>query len=130
MDLRMDNVQAEDESSVVAALSLAAHGIEFSDAIHLTSRPPGARLSLLTAPSFAGPRVPVRCCHRLGSRKVTPDADLTNDLERGCIWNEWASHKDEVTPAAIQSRAQSIGFSNEDRISARSQVPKTNPRNC
>ena len=39
--LGLKNVQAEDESSLAAALSLTAHGIEFADAIHLTSRPHG-----------------------------------------------------------------------------------------
>jgi len=40
--LGLDNVQAEDEPAVAAALALTAHGIEFADALHLTSRPPGA----------------------------------------------------------------------------------------
>jgi len=40
--LGLKNVHAEDESSLAAALSLAAHGIEFADAIHLSSRPPKA----------------------------------------------------------------------------------------
>jgi predicted nucleic-acid-binding protein len=40
--LGLDDVHAEDESSVAAALSLAAHGIGFADALHLSSRPPGA----------------------------------------------------------------------------------------
>ena len=39
--LGLKNVQAEDESSLAAALSLTAHGIEFADAIHLSSRPHG-----------------------------------------------------------------------------------------
>ena len=43
--LGLKNVQAEDESSVAAALSLAAEGIEFADALHLSSRPPGAELA-------------------------------------------------------------------------------------
>ena len=38
--LGLKNVCAEDESSVVAALALTAHGIEFADAMHLSSRPP------------------------------------------------------------------------------------------
>jgi predicted nucleic-acid-binding protein len=38
--LGLKNVRAEDESSVAAALSLTAHGIEFADALHLSSRPP------------------------------------------------------------------------------------------
>ena len=40
--LGLPDVHAEDESSVAAALALAAHGIEFADAMHLGSRPPGA----------------------------------------------------------------------------------------
>jgi predicted nucleic-acid-binding protein len=40
--LGLENVQAEDESSVAAALALAARGIEFADAMHLGSRPRGA----------------------------------------------------------------------------------------
>jgi predicted nucleic-acid-binding protein len=40
--LGLENVQAEDEPGVAAALALTAHGIEFADAMHLASRPPGA----------------------------------------------------------------------------------------
>jgi predicted nucleic-acid-binding protein len=40
--LGLENVHAEDEPGVAAALALAAHGIEFADALHLASRPPGA----------------------------------------------------------------------------------------
>jgi predicted nucleic-acid-binding protein len=40
--LGLRNVHAEDESGVAAALGLAAQGIEFADAIHLSSRPAGA----------------------------------------------------------------------------------------
>ena len=40
--LGLENVQAEDESSVAAALAITAHGVEFADALHLGSRPPGA----------------------------------------------------------------------------------------
>ena len=40
--LGLENVQAEDESSVAAALALTTRGIEFADALHLCSRPPGA----------------------------------------------------------------------------------------
>ena len=35
-------MQAEDEAAVAAALALTSHGIEFADALHLASRPPGA----------------------------------------------------------------------------------------
>jgi predicted nucleic-acid-binding protein len=40
--LGLKNVRVEDESSVAAALALTAHGIELADALHLSSRPPGA----------------------------------------------------------------------------------------
>ena len=40
--LGLKNVQIEDEPSVAAALALTLHGIEFADAIHLSSRPSGA----------------------------------------------------------------------------------------
>jgi hypothetical protein len=40
--LGLKNVQAEDESSVAAALALTTHGIELADAMHLSSRPPEA----------------------------------------------------------------------------------------
>lgn len=38
--LGLDNVRVEDESAIAAALALVAHGIEFADAMHLSSRPP------------------------------------------------------------------------------------------
>lgn len=41
--LGLKNVHAEDEPSVAAALALTVHGIAFADAIHLSSRPSGAR---------------------------------------------------------------------------------------
>lgn len=40
--LGLKNVRTEDESSVAAALALTARGIELADAMHLSSRPPGA----------------------------------------------------------------------------------------
>ena len=40
--LGLRNVQVEDEASVAAALTLTANGIELADAMHLSSRPPGA----------------------------------------------------------------------------------------
>jgi len=40
--LGLRNVQVEDEASVAAALALTAHGMELADAMHLSSRPPGA----------------------------------------------------------------------------------------
>ncbi len=40
--LGLKNVHTEDKPSVAAALALTAHGIELADAMHLTSRPPGA----------------------------------------------------------------------------------------
>src|ERR1017187_9792647 len=41
--LGLKNVQVEDESSLAAALTLTASGIELADAMHLSSRPPGAK---------------------------------------------------------------------------------------
>src|SRR5664280_732394 len=40
--LGLENVHAEDEPSVAAALALTAKGIELADAMHLSSRPPAA----------------------------------------------------------------------------------------
>ena len=40
--LGLKNAHTEDEPSVAAALALTAHGIEFADALHWSSRPPGA----------------------------------------------------------------------------------------
>lgn len=40
--LGLKNVRAEDESSVAAALALTAQGIEFADALHLSTTPPNA----------------------------------------------------------------------------------------
>jgi predicted nucleic-acid-binding protein len=40
--LGLRNVHSEDEPSVAAALALTVHGIELADALHLSSRPPGA----------------------------------------------------------------------------------------
>jgi len=40
--LGLRNVHTEDKPSLAAALALSARGIELADAIHLTSRPPGA----------------------------------------------------------------------------------------
>lgn len=40
--LGLENVHVEDEPAVAEALALTAHGIELADALHLTSRPPGA----------------------------------------------------------------------------------------
>jgi predicted nucleic-acid-binding protein len=39
--LGLDNLQAEDEAAVSAALELTAQGIAFADAMHLSSRPSG-----------------------------------------------------------------------------------------
>src|SRR2546430_10491530 len=41
--LGLKNVHAEDAPSVAAALALTTHGIELADAMHLSSRPTGAR---------------------------------------------------------------------------------------
>ena len=40
--LGLPQVQAEDESCVAAALALMTHGLDFADALHLSSRPAGA----------------------------------------------------------------------------------------
>jgi predicted nucleic-acid-binding protein len=40
--LGLKNVRTEDKASMAEALALTAHGIELADAIHLSSRPPGA----------------------------------------------------------------------------------------
>jgi|ERR1039458_3634927 predicted nucleic-acid-binding protein len=40
--LGLRNVYVEDELSVTAALALAAKGVDFADAMHVSSRPPGA----------------------------------------------------------------------------------------
>ena len=40
--LGLENVHAEDEPSMAAALALTERGIELADAMHLTSRPAGA----------------------------------------------------------------------------------------
>lgn len=42
MLLGMENVHVEDRQSVAAALDLAGHGLDLAEALHLTSRPPGA----------------------------------------------------------------------------------------
>ncbi len=38
-----ENVEVEDKPSIAKALLLVGHGIEFADAMHLSSRPPGVR---------------------------------------------------------------------------------------
>lgn len=40
--LGLKTVHVEDEPAVAAALALTLHGIELADAMHLSSRPPGA----------------------------------------------------------------------------------------
>ena len=62
--LGLDNVQAEDEASVAAALALIAHGLDFADALHLSSRPAGAAFVSFDR-SF------VRCANRAGASKVS-----------------------------------------------------------
>jgi predicted nucleic-acid-binding protein len=41
--LGLTNVEVEDERAVSTALEFAALGVDFADALHLSSRPPGAR---------------------------------------------------------------------------------------
>jgi predicted nucleic-acid-binding protein len=40
--LGLPNVHMEDEAAVAAALTLVDRGIEFADAMHVSSRPPGS----------------------------------------------------------------------------------------
>jgi predicted nucleic-acid-binding protein len=40
--LGLKNVHVEDEPSIAAALTLTGLGLDLADALHLTSRPPGA----------------------------------------------------------------------------------------
>jgi predicted nucleic-acid-binding protein len=63
--LGLDNVQAEDEASVAEALALAQHGMQFADAIHLSSRPAGAAFV-----SFD--KTLIRRARRAGVRGVSP----------------------------------------------------------
>jgi predicted nucleic-acid-binding protein len=62
--LGLRNVQAEDGQAVATALRLAAHGIDFADALHLCSRPASARFA-----SFD--RTLVRRAKRAGLAGVT-----------------------------------------------------------
>lgn len=62
--LGLKNVHTEDELSVTNALALTAHGIEFADALHLASRPPGAAF-------FSFDRSFVRRARRAGARDVS-----------------------------------------------------------
>jgi AbrB family looped-hinge helix DNA binding protein len=62
--LGLRNVHAEDESSIAAALALTAHGIELADAMHLTSRPPGAAFVSFDE-AF------VRCAGRAGVAEIS-----------------------------------------------------------
>ena len=41
--LGLENVHSEDENCVISALELMEQGIEFADAMHLCSTPPGVR---------------------------------------------------------------------------------------
>jgi predicted nucleic-acid-binding protein len=67
--LGFDNVYVEDEASVAAALALIAHGLDFADALHLSSRPAGAAFV-----SFD--RSLVRCANRAGAAKVSTPSML------------------------------------------------------
>ena len=62
--LGLRNVHVEDEPSVAAALTLTEHGIELAAAMHLSSRPPGARFV-----SFD--KTFVRCARRAGASDVS-----------------------------------------------------------
>ena len=67
--LGLENVHIEDEASVVAALALIAHGLDFADALILSSRPAGAAFV-----SFD--RSLVRCANRAGAPKVSTPSML------------------------------------------------------
>jgi len=41
--LGLDNVEVEDERAVAGALVLSAQGLDFADALHLSSRPAGVK---------------------------------------------------------------------------------------
>ncbi len=62
--LGLENVHAEDEAGLAAALAFTTHGIEFADALHLASRPPGASFVSFDQ-SF------VRRARRAGARDVS-----------------------------------------------------------
>jgi predicted nucleic-acid-binding protein len=62
--LGFENVHAEDEGSVAAALALIAHGLDFADAMHLSNRPAGAAFVSFDR-SF------VRRANRAGAAKVS-----------------------------------------------------------
>jgi predicted nucleic-acid-binding protein len=61
--LGLGNVTAEDEAAVANALALTIRGIEFADAMHLSSRPPSAAFASFDQ-SF------VRCAKRAGAPDV------------------------------------------------------------
>jgi predicted nucleic-acid-binding protein len=62
--LGLRNVLVEDEPSVRAALALASQGIDLADAMHLSSRPPGA-------PFLTFDRALVRAAKRAGVSGVS-----------------------------------------------------------
>ena len=66
--LGLENVHAEDQPALVAALALTVHGIGFADALHLCSRPSGA-----TFLSFDQPFV--RRARRAGVAEVSQPSD-------------------------------------------------------
>jgi predicted nucleic-acid-binding protein len=62
--LGLENVHMEDEACVAASLALTAHGIDLADALHLSSRPPGAAF-------ISFDRSFVRHANRAGAAKVS-----------------------------------------------------------
>ena len=62
--LGFENVHVEDEACVSAALALIAHGLDFADALHLSSRPAGVAFV-----SFD--KALVRCANGAGAAKVS-----------------------------------------------------------
>ena len=62
--LGLKNVYAEDEPSIAAALTLASHGIQLADAMHLASRPANSAFA-----SFD--KALIRRATRAGLRRVS-----------------------------------------------------------
>jgi len=62
--LGLENVHVEDEACVAAALALTAHGLDFADALNLSSRPAGAAFVSFDKPF-------VRRANRAGAAKVS-----------------------------------------------------------
>jgi predicted nucleic-acid-binding protein len=71
--LGLQNVRVEDEAAVAAALALTAGGLDFADALHLSSRPAGSKFV-----SFD--RAFVRSARRAGAEGVS---EVEPSVKRG-----------------------------------------------